>query len=262
MEPVGEHPVPAGPLAARWLGYELEPPQAGTLTRARVVLENAGSARVARPEDLSYHWLDERGNPIIWDGLRTRVERRPGERVEKDIELAAPIPPGRYRLAFDLVDEQRFWLAELGNFTPRGRDRRRAARRHVGARPSSTGCQPRPRLGGARLRGARRGLCRRRRLDRDPASVVGARAVRVGRRPQSRLRPPARAAVAARAARAEHARLPDYRRGSRRATSPGSTTRGSGSDFDCDLVVDAIEDERSERERDDRRNAQCRSCRQ
>jgi hypothetical protein len=117
VEPVGEHPVPAGPLAARWLGYELEPPQAGTLTRARVALENAGSAPW-RNLNLSYHWLDERGNPIIWDGLRHEVSAAPGERVEKDIQLSGPIPPGRYRLAFDLVDEQRFWLAELGNFTP------------------------------------------------------------------------------------------------------------------------------------------------
>jgi hypothetical protein len=117
VEPVGEHPVPAGPLAARWLGYELEPPQAGTLTRARVALENAGSAPW-RNLNLSYHWLDERGNPIVWDGLRYEVTAAPGERVEKDIQLRGPIPPGRYRLAFDLVDEQRFWLAELGNFTP------------------------------------------------------------------------------------------------------------------------------------------------
>jgi hypothetical protein len=117
VEPVGEHPVPAGPLAARWLGYELEPPQAGTLTRARVVVENAGSAPW-RNLNLSYHWLDERGNPIVWDGLRYEVSAAPGERAEKDIQLRGPIPPGRYRLGFDLVDEQRFWLAELGNFTP------------------------------------------------------------------------------------------------------------------------------------------------
>jgi hypothetical protein len=32
--------------------------------------------------------------------------------------VRGPIPPGRYKLAFDLVDEHRFWLAELGNFTP------------------------------------------------------------------------------------------------------------------------------------------------
>jgi hypothetical protein len=114
---VGDHPVPAGPLAVRWLAYELEPPQAGALTQARVSLENAGTA-AWRDLNLSYHWLDERGNPIVWDGLRTAVEAAPGERLEVAAPLRAPIPPGRYRLALDLVDEHRFWLAELGNYTP------------------------------------------------------------------------------------------------------------------------------------------------
>ena len=117
MEAVGDHPVPAGPLAVRWLGYELEPPQAGALTRARVALENAGTAPW-RDLKLSYHWLDDRGNPIVWDGLRYEVAAAPGVRVEQDFELRGPIPPVRYRLAFDLVDEHRFWLAELGNFAP------------------------------------------------------------------------------------------------------------------------------------------------
>lgn len=101
----------------RWLGYELAPPQAGTLTRARVVLENAGTASW-RDLNLSYHWLDDRGNPIVWDGLRYDVSAAPGERIERELEIRGPIPPGRYRLAFDLVDEHRFWLAELGNVAP------------------------------------------------------------------------------------------------------------------------------------------------
>jgi hypothetical protein len=101
----------------RWLGYELEPPQAGALTRARVALENAGTAPW-RDLKLSYHWLDDRGNPIVWDGLRYEIAAEPGVRVERDFQLRGPIPPGRYRLAFDLVDEHRFWLAELGNFAP------------------------------------------------------------------------------------------------------------------------------------------------
>ena len=117
MEAVGEHPVPAGPLAVRWLGYELEAPQAGTLGRARVVLENAGTA-TWRALYLSYHWLDDRGNPIVWDGLRHAIQAEPGDRVETELRIRGPIPPGRYRLAFDLVDEHRFWLAELGNFSP------------------------------------------------------------------------------------------------------------------------------------------------
>ncbi len=114
---LGEHPVPAGPLAVRWLAHELEQPQAGALARAHLVLENAGTAPW-RGLKLSYHWLDDRGNPIVWDGLRYEVSAEPGERIERDLDVRGPIPPGRYRLAFDLVDEHRFWLAELGNFTP------------------------------------------------------------------------------------------------------------------------------------------------
>jgi hypothetical protein len=112
-----EHPVPAGPLAVRWHAYDVASAQAGALAYARVVVENAGSAPW-RELNVSYHWLDDRGNPIVWDGIRHPVTAQPGERVELDVQVRGPIPPGRYRLAFDLVDEHRFWLAELGNFTP------------------------------------------------------------------------------------------------------------------------------------------------
>jgi hypothetical protein len=101
----------------RWHALELDPVHAGTLTRAHVVVENAGTA-AWRDLNISYHWLDDRGNPILWDGIRHPVSAEPGERVERDIEVRGPIPPGGYRLTFDLVDEERFWLAELGNFTP------------------------------------------------------------------------------------------------------------------------------------------------
>lgn len=112
-----EHSVPAGPLAVRWHVCDIGDVQAGAVTRARVVLENAGSAPW-RDLNVSYHWLDERGNPIVWDGIRHPVTAARGERVERDLDVRGPIPPGRYRLAFDLVDEHRYWLAELGNFTP------------------------------------------------------------------------------------------------------------------------------------------------
>jgi hypothetical protein len=114
---VGEHDVPAGPLAVRWLACDVPRIEAGALARVHVDLENAGSAPW-RNLGLSYHWLDERGNPIVWDGIRTPVAAGPGERQALDAALRGPIPPGRYRLAFDLVDERRFWLAELGNHTP------------------------------------------------------------------------------------------------------------------------------------------------
>lgn len=115
-----EPEIPKGPLAVRWGEWKVEAPLAGTLGRARVALENAGSAtwRPGRVK-LSYHWLDERGNPIHWDGLRTELEHAvaPGERLEAELAIRGPIPPGRYRLAFDLVDEGRLWFAEVGSAT-------------------------------------------------------------------------------------------------------------------------------------------------
>ena len=46
------------------------------------------------------------------------MRAEPGERLTVDVALRGPVPPGSYRLAFDLVDEHRFWLAELGNHSP------------------------------------------------------------------------------------------------------------------------------------------------
>jgi hypothetical protein len=121
MERVGEHPVPAGPLAVRWLAYELGESRAGTPTKARLRLENAGTARwQSRGRtgiQLSYHWLDPFGNPIVWDGVRAPLPRvvQPGEEVELDASVISPRPPGGYRLAFDLVEEHRFWFQELGS---------------------------------------------------------------------------------------------------------------------------------------------------
>jgi hypothetical protein len=144
MQRVGEHPVPAGPLAVRWHAYELSEQRAGVTTRARVVLENAGSApwrsRGREGVQLAYHWLDPLGNPIVWDGTRSAFPEvvRPGEKVELESSLTAPRPPGTYRLAFDLVEEFRFWFQELGSSTldvgvdvrPRIDERRLAVRMH------------------------------------------------------------------------------------------------------------------------------------
>src|SRR2546422_2261659 len=112
----------SGPLVARWRTLELATFQAGVLRDVTVEVENAGSAawRTRGAEEglfLSYHWLDERGNPIVWDGWRTPLERtvEPGDTVRQELAVRAPIPPGAYRLAIDLVEEHRFWLAELGN---------------------------------------------------------------------------------------------------------------------------------------------------
>jgi len=110
-----------GPLVPRWRTVDHGPIEAGALAAVGVESENAGTApwRTRGHEAglfLSYHWLDERGNPIVWDGPRTVLERTvpPGETLAQTMTVRGPIPPGRYRLAVDLVEEHRFWVAELG----------------------------------------------------------------------------------------------------------------------------------------------------
>jgi hypothetical protein len=39
----------------------------------------------------------------------------PGEELEVEASVLAPRPPGAYRIAFDLVEEHRFWFQELGS---------------------------------------------------------------------------------------------------------------------------------------------------
>ena len=106
----------------RWHALELAPVEAGARQLATIEAENAGSApwRSRGPQDglfLAYHWLDERGNAIVWDGERTALETTvlPGATLRQTVAVRGPIPPGRYRLAVDLVEENRFWLTELGN---------------------------------------------------------------------------------------------------------------------------------------------------
>src|ERR671920_1266910 len=95
--------LPKGPLAVRWLGLELPEIRAGAATSAAVELENAGTTTWRSVGEsgvrLAYHWLDERGNPIVWDGVRTVLERpvAPGERLRASLTIRGPLPPGRYR---------------------------------------------------------------------------------------------------------------------------------------------------------------------
>lgn len=119
--PVPEHPYPTGPLAVRYRSYELHQLRAGTIGQVRVEVENAGTGTwysTGRANiRLCHHWLDRFGNVLVWEGMRTMLPRpvEPGARVELDLPLAAPMPPGPYRLSIDLVDEGRHWFAELGN---------------------------------------------------------------------------------------------------------------------------------------------------
>ena len=150
-------------------------------------------------------------------------ELAPGERATVDARVRAPIPPGRYRFALDLVAEHRAWFSELGSETaaadvdvlPRAGDAPGRA-----ARPGSS---RRPEAARAHRGRARRGLRGRRRRDRvgrrlRPAAPAGARAVRAGPGPDPELRASAALPVGARRARARAAR--GRRRGCRRSPRP------------------------------------------
>jgi hypothetical protein len=109
-----------GPLVADWISWSVNDVRAGALTVASVEVENAGTATWREDVAASYHWLDPLGNPIVWDGLRSPLPGpvAPGGRVTLDVAVRAPIPPGRYRFALDLVAEHRAWFAELGAAGP------------------------------------------------------------------------------------------------------------------------------------------------
>jgi hypothetical protein len=113
--------VAGGPLAARWLWYDLPPLRAGETVHGRAELENAGSATWHAVGDgqvsVSYHWLDSLGNPIVWGGIFSPVQEAvpPGGRIELWFALHVPRPPGRYRLSLDVVADGRSWFSEFGN---------------------------------------------------------------------------------------------------------------------------------------------------
>ena len=105
-----------GPLAATWEALELPEQHAGAVAVARVSVHNTGSVPWRSGIFVAYHWLDDRDNPIVWDGIRTAPPPlEPGATATIDAPVRAPIPPGRYRLAFDLVAENRAWFSELGS---------------------------------------------------------------------------------------------------------------------------------------------------
>jgi hypothetical protein len=81
-------------------------------------VENVGAASWGTDIAASYHWLDERGNAIVWDGIRNALPGQvgPGESVHVEIAVRAPMPPARYGFALDLVAEHRAWFAELGDY--------------------------------------------------------------------------------------------------------------------------------------------------
>src|SRR5580704_6330031 len=66
------------------------------------------------PVYLSYHWLLPDGSRVVaFDGVRTSFPAPvpPGATVSVEAQVRAPRQPGRYRLEWDLVEEDRLWFS-------------------------------------------------------------------------------------------------------------------------------------------------------
>ena len=133
---------PAAPLGVTWISNDLGAVRAGEDSTVNLELRNSGTAtwrsRDGAGVRVSYHWLDALGNPIVWDSPRTALPHpvAPGDDGRRStLVVRAPMPPGEYVLAFDLVEENQFWFSEIGlpmlevPCTVRAAHRRAAARR-------------------------------------------------------------------------------------------------------------------------------------
>ncbi|MGE5570152.1 MAG: TylF/MycF/NovP-related O-methyltransferase [Rhodospirillales bacterium] len=70
------------------------------------------SSRYRNPVHVSYHWLNDEGNPVVYDGLRTQLpfDIYPGDSAVFGVRVKAPDATGRSRLRVALVQELVAWF--------------------------------------------------------------------------------------------------------------------------------------------------------
>jgi len=81
-----------------------------------IILDNLSCERwvslLPNPVYLSYHWLNDKGTYVVFDGIRTsiRYPLSPGESQDFSLNVVAPKINGEYVLQVTLVQESCFWL--------------------------------------------------------------------------------------------------------------------------------------------------------
>ena len=218
----------------------------------------------------------------MWDGHGSPFPGvvRPGEAVELESTVVAPRPPGSYRLAFDLVEELRYWFEELGSspldlpveVRPRIDERRLAVRVHGAPDPdvaAALAAQDEPIVSDDAVAVAHLvpGAIpapdwSRLLLDAHAEGYgSGRRAIEAeSRSDRRRSAPGRRAAVATRASASRSSSRRSSTASSRRRTRASGRVLGAtrssraarSSDFGRDPVVGATEDPRADAERDER----------
>ena len=112
---------------ATWLSAGFAKPptalniRAGTVTIVPMTVRNTGLRDWPGEGDnavfLSYHWVAPDGEHVLlWDGARTRLPNTvtAGDTVTLPAIVDGNVPPGRYRLQWDLVQEHVAWFSTLG----------------------------------------------------------------------------------------------------------------------------------------------------
>ena len=84
-----------------------------TVTNTGTVSWPAGGAT---PVHLSYHWLDQLGNVVVWDGARGALasDLAPGQSAVIALPVTSPAQTGPYILRLDLVQEGVTWFSSQG----------------------------------------------------------------------------------------------------------------------------------------------------
>jgi uncharacterized protein YcfL len=94
--------------------------QIGQTVLVPVTVNNVGqgifSTTSSTPVDLGYHWYDQIGKPVVWDGLRTKLaaDLQPGQSVQLQAQVQSPPDGGIYQLRFDLAQEGVTWFSAKG----------------------------------------------------------------------------------------------------------------------------------------------------
>ncbi|UQZ83944.1 Lipoteichoic acid synthase 1 [Paenibacillus konkukensis] len=82
----------------------------------KVHLKNTGNTTWSDDKQihLSYHLLDDQGNMVLHDGLRSNLPQdvEPGESVDVTAKVQAPEQPGSYQIQWDMVQENVTWFSE------------------------------------------------------------------------------------------------------------------------------------------------------
>jgi hypothetical protein len=112
---------------ASWLSASFSDPPAtltvpvGAVSTVPMTLRNTGLRdwpdMGQNAVHLSYHWVAEDGNEVLaWNGARTQLGEpvAAGDVVTLPAIIDANVPPGRYRLQWDMVQENIAWFSTLG----------------------------------------------------------------------------------------------------------------------------------------------------